>query len=141
MLGCGALTLLLMTWSYRLEPNPFALLMRRLAAAATATLLLLSAAVAVARWHGGIAQGDASLSSVIWYLFLSTLILLLPMFSRVQPLMRELALLAGTSTVATSLDLLFVAAFSLEQPSRRCRCRCSSRWRSTPARGAGCCSR
>ena len=43
MLGCGVLTLLLMTWSYRLEPHPFALLLRRLAAAATATLLLLSA--------------------------------------------------------------------------------------------------
>jgi len=113
MLGCGVVTLLLMTWSYRLEPNPFALLMRRLAAAATATLLLLSAAVAVASWHGDIAQGDASLSSVIWYLFLSTLILLLPVFARVQPLMRELALLAGTSTVAASLDLLLVATFAL----------------------------
>jgi signal transduction histidine kinase len=113
MLGCGVLTMLLMTWSYRLEPNPFALLMRRLAAAACATLLLLSAAVALASWRADIAQGDAALSSVIWYLFLSTLILLLPMFSRVQPLMRELAMLAGTSTVATSLDLLFVEAFSL----------------------------
>ena len=113
MLGCGLLTMLLMTWSYQLEPNPFALLMRRLAGAATATLLLLSAAVAVPTWHGGIAQGDAVLGSVIWYLFLSTLILLLPIFSRVQPLMRELAMLAGTSTVATSLDLLFVSAFSL----------------------------
>jgi signal transduction histidine kinase len=113
MLGCGVLTMLLMTWSYRLEPNPFALLLRRLAAAATATLLLLSAAVAVANWHDRVAEGDASLSSVIWYLFLSTLVLLLPMFSRVQPLMRELAMLAGTSTVATSLDLLFVSAFSV----------------------------
>jgi len=113
MLGCGVATLLLMSWSYRLEPNPFALLMRRLAAAATTTLLLLSAAVAVASWHDGIAQGDASYSTVIWYLFLSTLILLLPMFSRAQPLMRELAMLAGTSTVATSLDLLFVATFAL----------------------------
>ena len=113
MLGCGALTLLLMTWSYRLEPNPFARLMRRLAAAATATLLLLSAAVAVASGQDGLVQDDAAVSSVIWYLFLSTLVLLLPMFSRMQPLMRELALLAGTSTVATSLDLLFVATFSL----------------------------
>ncbi len=113
MLGCGVVTLLLMTWSYRLEPNPFALLMRRLAAAATATLLLLCTAVVVASWQGGVAEGDAALSSVIWYLFLSTLILLLPMFSRVQPLMRELAMLAGTSTVATSLDLLFVSAFSV----------------------------
>ena len=113
MIGCGALTLLLMSWSYRLEPNPFALLMRRLAGAATVTLLLLSAAVAVASWHDDIAQAEASFSSVIWYLFLTTLILLLPMFSRVQPLMRELAMLAGTSSVATSLNLLFAATFAL----------------------------
>ena len=46
-------------------------------------------------------------------MFLSTLVLLLPILSRVRPMMRELALLAGTSAVATSLDLLFVAAFSL----------------------------
>jgi signal transduction histidine kinase len=113
MLGCGLATIGLMSWSYRLEPNPFALLMRRLAGAATATLLLLSLAMAVAARQDGIVQGDASFASVVWYLFLAMLILLLPMFSRTQPLMRELALLAGTSTVATSLDLLFVAALSL----------------------------
>jgi signal transduction histidine kinase len=113
MLGCGVLTLVLMSWSYRLEPNPFALLMRRLAAAATATLLLLSVAVAVASRQPGIAQSDAAVSAVIWYLFMATLILLLPMFSRAQPLMRELAMLTGTSAVATSLDLLFAATFAL----------------------------
>jgi len=113
MLFSGVLTLLLMTWSYRLERNPFALLMRRLAGAATVTLLLLTAAVAVAAGQNSIVQADASYSSVIWYLFLSTLILLLPIFSRAQPLMRELALLAGTSSVATSLDLLILATFGL----------------------------
>jgi signal transduction histidine kinase len=35
------------------------------------------------------------------------------MFSRAQPLMRELAMLTGTSAVATSLDLLFAATFAL----------------------------
>jgi len=113
MLGCGLLTLALMYWSYRLEPNPFALLMRRLAAAATMTLLLLSVAVAVASGQPGIAQGDAAISAVVWYLFMATLILLLPVFSRAQPLMRELALITGTSTVATSLHLLFAATFAL----------------------------
>jgi signal transduction histidine kinase len=113
MLGCGLATIMMMSWSYRLEPNPFALLMRRLAGAATATLLLLSVAMAVAARHDGLAQGEASLAPISWYLFLAMLILLLPMFLRTQPLMRELALLAGTSTVAISLDLLFVAAFSL----------------------------
>jgi signal transduction histidine kinase len=113
MLGFGVLTLLLMSWSYRLEPNPFALLLRRLAAAAAVTLLLLSLAVAVASRQPGIAQGEAAFSSVIWYLFMGSLVLLLPMFSRAQPLMRELALLTGTSTVATSFNLLLSATFSL----------------------------
>ncbi len=113
LLGCGLLTLLMMSWSYRLEPNPFALLLRRLAAAATVTLLLLSLAVAVASRQSAIAQGEAAFSAVIWYLFMGSLILLLPMFSRAQPLMRELALLTGTSTVATSLNLLFAATFAL----------------------------
>jgi signal transduction histidine kinase len=111
MLGCGALTIALMTWSYRLEPNPFALLMRRLAAAATATLALLCAAMVAASVNPGIALADAAFTTVAWYLFLATLVLLLPVFSRGRPLMRELALLSGTSSVAISLDLLFEAAF------------------------------
>ncbi len=113
MLGCGVLTVGLMSWSYRIEPNPFAVLMRRLAVVATATLLLLSLAVFMATRQGYINLGDAAFSSISWYLFLATLVLLLPVFSRAQPLMRELALLAGTSTVATSLDLFFVATFEL----------------------------
>jgi signal transduction histidine kinase len=46
-------------------------------------------------------------------LFLAMMLLLLPFLSRTQNLMREFSLLAGISTVATALDLLFVAVFSL----------------------------
>jgi signal transduction histidine kinase len=38
---------------------------------------------------------------------------MLPVFSRAQPLMRELAMLAGTSSVATSIDLFVVASLGL----------------------------
>ncbi|HOM14635.1 MAG TPA: histidine kinase [Rubrivivax sp.] len=113
MLGCGLLTLALMSWSYRLEPNPFALLMRRLAAAATGTLLLLSAAVAVSDWDGVVAPADAASGSTVWYLFMASMALLLPVFARAQPLMRELVLLSGACTVATSLLLLFTATLPL----------------------------
>jgi signal transduction histidine kinase len=41
------------------------------------------------------------------------MLLMLPFMARTQPLMREFALLAGVSTLATSLDLLFAALFSL----------------------------
>jgi signal transduction histidine kinase len=41
------------------------------------------------------------------------MLLMLPFLARTQQLMREFSLLAGVSTVATALDLLFVALFSL----------------------------
>lgn len=113
MLGCGVLTIGLMSWSYRLEPNPFALLLRRLAAAATATLLLLCIAIVAAGRQADAFQGDPSLGAAVWVLFLATLVLLLPMFSRAQPLMRETAMIAGTSSVAISLDMLFESAFAV----------------------------
>ena len=48
-------------------------------------------------------------------MFFASLLLLLPFLSRSQQLMREFALLAAISAAATSLDLLFVAVFSLGQ--------------------------
>jgi signal transduction histidine kinase len=121
MLGCGLLTQGLMTWSYRLEPNPVALLLRRLAAAASVTLLLLGTAIAVTAWRPTPDTADAADAAAAWYLFMASLALLLPVFSRARPLMRELAMLAGTCSVATSLELLLstllapgrVAALSL----------------------------
>ena len=49
----------------------------------------------------------------MWVVFLAAMLLLLPFLSRTQQLMREFSLVAGVSTVATALDLLFVAVFSL----------------------------
>ena len=49
----------------------------------------------------------------MWVVFLSVMLLMLPFLSRTQQLMREFSLVAGVSTVATALDLLFVAVFSL----------------------------
>lgn len=109
MLGCGVSTLLLMSWSYRLEPNPFALLMRRLAGAGTLTLLLLSVAVAASRSDPDIAPADVASATTVWYVFMASMALLLPVFARAKPLMREVTLLTGACTVATSLQMLFAA--------------------------------
>jgi signal transduction histidine kinase len=57
----------------------------------------------------------ASIGSMIWYVFLASLLLLVPFLSKSQQIMREFSLLAAISTVATSLDLLFVAVFSFGQ--------------------------
>lgn len=109
----GSIALGLVSWSYRIEANPFAAVMRRLSLAAMVTLAGVTvAAVATARQPGA-AQGVAAVGAVIWYLFFASLLLLVPFLSRAKDVLREFALLAGISTVTTSLDLLFVALFSL----------------------------
>jgi signal transduction histidine kinase len=57
----------------------------------------------------------AEVGSAIWTIFFASILLLVPFLTRSRQLLREFALLAGISTVATSLDLLFIAVFSLGQ--------------------------
>ena len=112
-LALGVLALAVISQSYRLEPNPFAMVMRRLALITLATLLLVSVAVAASARLPGLAHGVAVGASVAWTLFLASLLLLTPFLARSRQLLREFAMLAGISTVAASVDLLFVAVFSL----------------------------
>ena len=112
-LTLGAAALAAISCSYRLEPNPYALVTRRLALIALATLVLVSAAVAASAGLPGVAHGVAVGAPVAWYLFATSLLLLSPFLARSRQVLRELALLAGISTVAASVDLLFVAVFSL----------------------------
>jgi signal transduction histidine kinase len=114
--GCialGVVALLAISHSHRLEPNPYALVMRRFATAALATLVLATAVVAIAARLPGASPNVASGASVAWYLFFASLLLFTPFLARSRQVLREFAMLAGISTVATSLDLLFVAVFSL----------------------------
>ncbi len=99
--------------SHRIEPNPYALVMRRLATAALLALLAVTAVVASVGHLPAVAPLVAASTSLAWYLFLAFLLLLTPFLARSRQVLREFALLAGVSTVATSLDLLFVAVFSL----------------------------
>lgn len=112
-LGVSAIALL--TWSYRLEPHPFSVVLRRFGIVNVATWMLLTATVALAGAQSGLQQSIVSVGPMIWYVFFASLLLLVPFLSRSQQLMREFSLLAAISTVATSLDLLFVAVFSFGQ--------------------------
>lgn len=114
-IGYGVISIMLLSWSYRIEPNPFAIVLRRFGVIGMGTLVLLTLAVAVAEREPGVQLSIAAVGSVIWYVFLASLLLLVPFLSRSQQVMREFSMLAGISTVATSLDLLFVAVFSLGQ--------------------------
>jgi signal transduction histidine kinase len=111
----GVLAIGLLSWSYRLQPHPFAVVVRRFSIVAIGTLALLTLAVATASGQTSTQYTIAAVGSMIWYVFLASLLLLVPFLSRSQQVMREFSLLAGISTVATSLDLLFVAVFSLGQ--------------------------
>jgi signal transduction histidine kinase len=100
-------------YSYRQEANPFAMVVRRLMSALLATWLLVTLTVATASHLPIVTANTSLIASGLWLYFLGSMLLLIPFLSRSQTLLREFALLAGISTVATSLDLLFVALFAL----------------------------
>jgi signal transduction histidine kinase len=115
LLACGLATLTLMDWSYRSEPHPFLIIMRRFGVVTLLTLALLTMTVAYSAGMAPDVRATAAVGPVIWTVFLASLILLVPFLSRSQQIMREFAMLAGISTVATAVDLLFVAVFSFSQ--------------------------
>ena len=111
----GLLAIGLLSWSYQIEPHPFAMVLRRFGVVAVSTWLLLTLSLAFAARVPGLQVNIAAIGSMIWYVFLASLLLMVPFMSKSQQIMREFSLLAAVSTVATSLDLLFVSVFSLGQ--------------------------
>lgn len=111
----GVMAVALMSWSYRIEPHPFAMVLRRFGIVALGAWVVLTAVLAIGESLGGSPPQLATTGALVWYVFLSSLLLLVPFLARSQQMMREFALLAGISTVATALDLLFVTVFSLGQ--------------------------
>jgi signal transduction histidine kinase len=102
-----------LAWMQRHQPHPLALQLLRFSSVASGTLLLLSMTVAALGPVQDARAQAASIGSAVWVVFLASMLLMLPFMARTQQLMREFSLLAGVSTVATALDLLFVAMFSL----------------------------
>lgn len=113
MLASGAAAVAVLTWSYRRELHPYAMVLRRFGAVTTGTLALLTLAVALASRQPGMQHTVAAVGSVIWYVFVVLLLLMAPFVARTHNMVREFAMAAGVSTVAFSLDLLFVAVFAL----------------------------
>ncbi len=111
--GYGVATVLALRWSRRLATSPLTALLQRMALAGTGTLLLLSLAVATASQDGAVHHTLAYVGSVVWSVFFASLLMLAPFLSRSRQVLRELAMLAGVSTVASSLELLFETVFSL----------------------------
>lgn len=103
------------TWSYRIEPRPFALVLRRFGVALMIAWALLTLSLAGTNDLPGLQQLIVEGGTTLWYAFVALVLVLLPFLSRSEQVMREFGLLAAISTVATVLDLVFVAIFSLGQ--------------------------
>jgi signal transduction histidine kinase len=113
VIGCGLLAVAQLAWVQRSKPHPLAAVLWRFCALMVGTLILLTLSIAVVGPHAGSLSQAVSIGADVWVVCVATMLLMLPFMARTQPLMREFALLAGVSTLATSLDLLFVALFSL----------------------------
>ena len=114
-LATGLLVIGLLGWSYRITPHPYATVMRRLSIVTVGSLALVTIVVALNDRMPGEVQSLVSAVPVIWTVFFASLLLMSPFLARSQHMMREFAMLAGVSTLATSVDLLFVAVFSFNQ--------------------------
>ncbi|MBC7666517.1 MAG: histidine kinase, partial [Caulobacter sp.] len=114
-LGTGLLVVGLLGWSYRITPHPYATVVRRLSIVATGSLALVTIVVSLNDRMPGEVQSLVTAVPGIWTVFFASLLLMSPFLARSQHMMREFAMLAGVSTLATSVDLLFVAVFSFNQ--------------------------
>lgn len=114
-----ALVITLSLWvlrlSYRAEPHPFVIVLRRFITIALGTWILLSLAIAASTTVPELQYGMSGKGITTWYVFLASLLLLVPFLSRSQHVIREFALLTTVSTIAMSVNLLFVSLFSLGQ--------------------------
>jgi signal transduction histidine kinase len=112
-LACGVLALIHLGWIQRTHPHPMAAMLRRLCSVGVGTMTLLTLSIAALDPSIQSQNQMAAIGATVWVVFMASTLLMLPFLSRTQQLMREFSLLAGVSTVATSLDLLFVAVFSI----------------------------
>ncbi len=110
-----AMAIGLLSWAERDEPHPQATQLRRIGTVALGTWLLLTLALAGTRGLPGLQQPAANVVSTVWYVFLASLLLFVPFLSRSRLIVREFALLATVATITMSLDLVFIAVFSLGQ--------------------------
>ena len=115
MIALGVLAIWLLNWSYRTEPHPFVIVLRRFGIMAVGTWAALTAALAVSGEPKGFQADMVTGSATACYAFLAALLLMVPFLSRSQQLMREYSMLAVVGTVAILLDFLFVAELRLGQ--------------------------
>lgn len=113
LMALGAVVLL--KQSYHLLAHPYTLVIQRFVVAGLVAWLLISG---LAAWSDNLATLQYKLlptAAVVWAVFFSCLLLVLPFIARSTQVLREFILLAGVSSVATLLDLAFASLLSLSQ--------------------------
>ena len=113
--GMVLLTLGLMHLAYRQSPHPFTLVLGRFTAITLGCWVLLSLAIATHGDRPDMQLNLATFGVMTWHVFFASQLLLSPYLTRSKQILQEFSLLAASSTVAASLDLIFVAVFSLGQ--------------------------
>jgi len=115
VLSMGLVAVGLLSWSYQIEPHPFAIVLRQFGVVSTASWALMTLALAASDGLRSVPHNIADTAAVVWYVYLAAVLLLVPFLAKSQSILREFALLAAVSTVAISLYLLFISVFSLGQ--------------------------
>ncbi|MBH1987906.1 MAG: histidine kinase [Burkholderiales bacterium] len=113
--GLGAAAVAVTVHSQHRAPHPLNQVLQRMLIISLLTWVTLT----LAMWQGA-SRPDLNLQLAVhgvatWEVFVTSMVLLSPYFSRARSVMQEFTLLAASGTVAASLDLLFVALFSLGQ--------------------------
>jgi signal transduction histidine kinase len=114
VLAAGGVAALLLRRHHGQSGQPLARQLQRLVVAGTCTLLLFTLAMALAGNRGDVPYHLATFGSLAWMVFFASLLMLGPFLARSRRLLREFSLLAGVSTVAASLTLLFLAILGLQ---------------------------
>lgn len=118
LLAMGCVAVSLMHLSFRSQPHPFALVMKRFSVVVGGTWILVHAAVILT------SQPDAAtlLSSTsmpmaveIWQVLFALVLASVPFLSKSRSVVRELSLFAIIGTLAIVLDLLLVSVFDLQR--------------------------
>lgn len=113
MLGLLCCVLALLWRTQSVAAHPLRRVLLRFVTAATAAIALISVALTLGAQRADLHLALARYGLLTWQVFVASLVLTYPFLARTRTVFQEFSWLAVSSTVAASLDVLFVAVFSL----------------------------
>lgn len=109
----GGLVLAQLLWSSRRDPHPISITLVRFGLVVWVAFILLTAAIGLTSDAQGALKVAREIGAVVWVLTFASAILASPFLTKPHAAMREFSLVAGVSTMATALDVLFITVFSI----------------------------